>query len=202
MSTDMSTIAGTKRKPSDDEAEDHKPPPAASERISSLYEKLPATATTFACDAMSGPEEEGGGGKLPPGGLAGTMTEEERKLEEKRAYNRRNAARARKRTKDQLAELCRKVESLTSRSEALEATNSELTKRVVALTEENMLLRRIILDKQAALSGSGLPTSAVAPNGGGMGGGVPPGSGFGYGPGYAGGSGAGGPGGFPFNSMI
>lgn len=127
------------------------------------------------------------------------MTEEERKLEEKRAYNRRNAARARKRTKDQLAELCRKVESLTDRSEALEATNSALTKRVVALTEENMLLRRIILDKQTQAAGvAGMPS--VAPSGGG--GGAQSATNFPFGPGY--GAGPGGPseGQFPFNSFF
>jgi hypothetical protein len=199
----MSAIAGSKRQSSDDEAEDHKLP-AAGARIPSPNEKLPA-GTMFAADAISEPDPDAGGGKLPPGDPAKATTEEERKLEEKRAYNRRNAARARKRTKDQLAELCRKVESLTNRSEALEASNSELTKRVVALTEENMLLRRIILDKQASQAASGgvLPPNAAAPGGGGIGGGgVPPGSGFGYGPGYAGGAGAGGPGGFPFGSMM
>jgi hypothetical protein len=136
-------------------------------------------------------------------GKTGTMTEmtdEERtKLEEKRAYNRRNAARARKRTKDQLAELCRKVESLTDRSEALETTNSALTKRVVALTEENMLLRRIILEKQTqAASVAGM--SSVAPSGGG--GNVPTAPNFSFGSGY--GAGPGGPSGgqFPFNSLF
>jgi hypothetical protein len=136
-------------------------------------------------------------------GKAGTMTEmtdeDRKKLEEKRAYNRRNAARARKRTKDQLAELCRKVESLTDRSEALEATNSALTKRVVALTEENMLLRRIILDKQtqaAAVAGM----SSVAPSGGG--GGVPTAQNFSFGSGYGAGPGGQTGGQFPFNSLF
>jgi hypothetical protein len=136
------------------------------------------------------------------GGKAAAMAEiadEDRKLEEKRAYNRRNAARARKRTKDQLAELCRKVESLTDRSEALEATNSALTKRVVALTEENMLLRRIILDKQTqAAAVAGMPS--VAPSSGG--GGAQSATNFPFGSGYGAGPGGQAGGQFPFNSFF
>jgi hypothetical protein len=80
------------------------------------------------------------------------MTEEERKLEEKRAYNRRNAARARKRTKDQLAELCRKVELLSDKNKTLEGKNEELVRAVASLTDENSILRRLIIDRNAASS--------------------------------------------------
>jgi hypothetical protein len=80
------------------------------------------------------------------------MTEEERLLEEKRAYNRRNAARARKRTKDQLAELCRKVELLSDKNKTLEEKNDELMRAVASLADENSILRRIIVDKSTASS--------------------------------------------------
>jgi seryl-tRNA synthetase len=83
-----------------------------------------------------------------------TMTEEERKLEEKRAYNRRNAARARKRTKDQLAELCRKVEVLSDKNKSLEDKNEELLRAVASLTDENTILRRLIIDRNATSSSS------------------------------------------------
>lgn len=68
------------------------------------------------------------------------------KLEAKRAYNRANAARARKRTKDHITELCRKVESLSDRNDSLEEKNVELTSRLTTLAEENKLLRSVILD--------------------------------------------------------
>lgn len=84
---------------------------------------------------------------------ASLLTEDARKLEEKRAYNRKNAARARKRVKDQLSELCRKVESFSDKNEALQEANAELSKRVSALTEENLLLRRLILEKQVTAAG-------------------------------------------------
>lgn len=123
------------------------------------------------------------------------MTEDERKLEEKRAYNRRNAARARKRTKDQLAELCRKVEALTDRNKSLEGANAELTKRVVALTDENVLLRRIILEKQTSQNAAMSVSSAIATGGGASS--VPN---YPYGSGHGGAGGSGGPqGGHPFS---
>jgi bZIP transcription factor len=83
-----------------------------------------------------------------------TMTEEVRKLEEKRAYNRRNAARARKRTKDQLAELCRKVEVLSDKNKSLEDKNEELLRAVASLTDENTILRRLIIDRNVTSSTS------------------------------------------------
>jgi bZIP transcription factor len=91
-----------------------------------------------------------------------TLTEEERKLEEKRAYNRRNAARARKRTKDQLAELCRKVEVLSDKNKSLEDKNEELLRAVASLTDENTILRRLIIDRNATSSTS--TNSGTAPS--------------------------------------
>lgn len=80
-------------------------------------------------------------------GSVTSMTEEERqKLDAKRAYNRLNAARARKRTKDQLSSLCRKVESYSDKNEQLEASNQDLLKKVSALSDENKILRRLLID--------------------------------------------------------
>ena len=90
------------------------------------------------------------------------MTEEERKLEEKRAYNRRNAARARKRTKDQLAELCRKVEVLSDKNKSLEDKNEELLRAVASLTDENTILRRLIIERNATTNSS--TNSGTAPS--------------------------------------
>jgi hypothetical protein len=76
--------------------------------------------------------------------------EDGRKLEAKRAYNRLNAARARKRTKDQIADLCRKVERLTDKTEKQQEKNEELLKRIALLTDENRVLRRFLLDSDSA----------------------------------------------------
>lgn len=78
--------------------------------------------------------------------------EEARKLEVKRAYNRLNAARARKRTKDHLAELCRKIEALSDKNSTIEGKNEELMKRIAVLAEENSVLRRFLVDSDAAAS--------------------------------------------------
>jgi hypothetical protein len=72
--------------------------------------------------------------------------DEARKLETKRAYNRLNAARARKRTKDQIADLCRKVGRLTDKIEKQQEKNEELLQRIALLTDENRVLRRFLLD--------------------------------------------------------
>lgn len=75
-----------------------------------------------------------------------SLTEhDERKLAEKRAYNRRNAARARQRVKDQLAELNIKVENFANRNAEVEDQNKKLLAQVKALTEENQTLRRYIV---------------------------------------------------------
>jgi hypothetical protein len=80
----------------------------------------------------------------------GDEEEEARKLEAKRAYNRLNAARARKRTKDHLAELCRKIEALSDKNATIEGKNEELMKRIAVLAEENNVLRRFLVDSDAA----------------------------------------------------
>jgi hypothetical protein len=77
-----------------------------------------------------------------------SMTEEERKLEAKRAYNRANAARARKRVKEQLVELCQKVETASDKYDKLKEKNDELEKLVVSLNEENQMLRRVLAEQR------------------------------------------------------
>jgi hypothetical protein len=86
------------------------------------------------------------------------------KLEAKRAYNRLNAARARKRTKDQLEDLCRKVERLADKNDKLEERNEELMKRIALLTDENRVLRRFLLDSDSATSRSIGSTVSVSFN--------------------------------------
>jgi bZIP transcription factor len=71
---------------------------------------------------------------------------EQLRLEEKREYNRINAARARKRTKDHIAELCGKVQEIEEKNATLEAKNQSLSSRVSALIEENKVLRLTLLE--------------------------------------------------------
>ena len=71
---------------------------------------------------------------------------EQLQLEAKREYNRINAARARKRTKDHIAELCGKVQELEEKNATLEAKNQSISSRVSALIEENKVLRLTLLE--------------------------------------------------------
>jgi hypothetical protein len=73
-------------------------------------------------------------------------SEEKLKSEEKREYNRINAARARQRTKDHIAELCNKVQGYEDKNAALEQKNETLMNRIAALRDENMVLRSILLE--------------------------------------------------------
>jgi hypothetical protein len=91
-----------------------------------------------------------GHGDNEGGGDGDVDGEEARQLEAKRAYNRLNAARARKRTKDHLAELCRKIEALSDKNSTIEGKNEELMKRIAVLAEENNVLRRFLVDADAA----------------------------------------------------
>src|SRR3569623_1057305 len=84
--------------------------------------------------------------------VTASMTEEERKLEAKRAYNRANAARARKRVKEQLVELCQNVEESSDKYDKLKEKHDELLKRVSSLSEENQILRRVIMEQKMGLS--------------------------------------------------
>lgn len=89
--------------------------------------------------------------------------EEAKRLEAKRAYNRKNAARARQRVKDQLASLSVKVESLTNKNDKLEQANEEMGKKLAAVTEENQLLKRMIMQNNApgmSNLGAAIPTGA------------------------------------------
>lgn len=93
-----------------------------------------------------------------------------RKLEEKRAYNRKNAARARQRTKEHILELTARAERYASRNEELQRTNDSLMADVKRLTEENQRLRQLVNasspSNSAVAGGSGaLSSLAVAPGG-------------------------------------
>jgi hypothetical protein len=80
--------------------------------------------------------------------------DEGRKLEEKRAYNRRNAARARQRVKDQLTDLSEKVENFSHLNDTLKEANEKLQDKVKVLTEENQSLKLHMSSNGLAL-GSG-----------------------------------------------
>lgn len=93
-----------------------------------------------------------------------------RKLEEKRAYNRRNAARARQRTKDHILELTARAERYAAKNEALQKSNDKLVADVKALTEENQRLRQLVnmprpVNQGTAAAGSSSPSSASLPAG-------------------------------------
>jgi hypothetical protein len=81
--------------------------------------------------------------------------EESRKLEEKRAYNRRNAARARQRVKDQLTDLSEKVENFSHQNDTLKQDNEELRNKNKILTEENQSLKLHMSSNGLAVGGAG-----------------------------------------------
>jgi hypothetical protein len=83
--------------------------------------------------------------------------DEAHKLEEKRAYNRRNAARARQRVKDQLTDLSEKVENFSHLNDTLKQANEELQEKVKVLTEENQSMKLIMSSN--GLSAGGMGTS-------------------------------------------
>jgi regulator of replication initiation timing len=86
--------------------------------------------------------------------------DEARKLTEKRAYNRRNAARARQRVKDQLADLSQKVDSYVNKCSELERDNKKLSEQNKQLGSENEKLRRIVVAGSTATGASAVPASA------------------------------------------
>ena len=89
--------------------------------------------------------------------------EDRRKLEEKRAYNRKNAARARQRTKEHILELTARAERYASTNEELQKSNETLLGQVKALTEENQRLRQIVNMPRSAVSSSAAGPAPGAP---------------------------------------
>lgn len=81
--------------------------------------------------------------------------DEGRKLEEKRAYNRRNAARARQRVKDQLTDLSEKVENFSHLNDTLKEANEDLKAKMKVLSEENQSLKLHISSNGLSAGGLG-----------------------------------------------
>jgi hypothetical protein len=88
--------------------------------------------------------------------------EEQRRLEDRRAYNRANSARARLRSKQQIESLQATVQHQVRRIQELEQSNTELTETVARLNEEKASLQQTILEMTAASSvgGGGVPRRA------------------------------------------
>lgn len=86
---------------------------------------------------------------------------EQLRLEAKREYNRINAARARKRTKDHIAELCEKVQDLEDKNATLEAKNQSISSRVSALIEENKVLRLTLLESMGRTRPTNPPATSM-----------------------------------------
>lgn len=74
--------------------------------------------------------------------------------------DRMNAARARKRTKDRISDLCIKVEEQAGINAKLQKTNKELTDRLDRLSDENRELRRLAAQTRALKLG--LPDAAAS----------------------------------------
>lgn len=72
------------------------------------------------------------------------VTEDQRRLEDRRAYNRANSARARLRSKQQIASLQATVDHQVSRLQEREQRNIELTEAVRLLNAEKISLQQII----------------------------------------------------------
>lgn len=89
-----------------------------------------------------------------PGEDSEFKDDDDRKLEEKRAYNRRNAARARQRTKDHILELTARAERYAAKNDELQKANDSLLADVKALTEENQRLRQLVRSSNPGASGS------------------------------------------------
>ena len=70
-----------------------------------------------------------------------TASDEERRREVRRAYNRLNAQRARQRTKDKIATLTSQVNSLEEQQATLFGTQQQLQRDVQRLQQENNALR-------------------------------------------------------------
>eukprot|EP00977_Amphora_coffeiformis_P006843 scaffold1499_cov170-Amphora_coffeaeformis.AAC.22 len=87
--------------------------------------------------------------------------EDLRKLEEKRAYNRKNAARARQRTKEHILELTARAERYASRNEELQQANDSLMAEVKKLTEENQRLRQLANMTGSSPVGPGVTSASV-----------------------------------------
>ncbi|GKY96731.1 hypothetical protein MPSEU_000632600 [Mayamaea pseudoterrestris] len=75
----------------------------------------------------------------------GSMDDPQQRLEAKRAYNRMNAARARKRTKDRISVLGDQVEEQAIVNAKLMKINKELNSCVDRLVEENRDLRHLAM---------------------------------------------------------
>jgi hypothetical protein len=95
--------------------------------------------------------------------------DEQRRLEDRRAYNRANSARARLRAKQQIESLQATVQHQVRRLQEVEQSNAELTEAVARLKEEKESLQQTIQQLRAASSVGG----GGVGGGGGSGGGVP-----------------------------
>jgi hypothetical protein len=89
-------------------------------------------------------------------------SEEENKLAKKRAYNRKNAARARQRAKDQLSELSQKVDAHCHENNQRRVRNEELVSQIQILQEENLKLKQL-LAASSTCSACNMKTSLPPP---------------------------------------
>jgi len=102
-------------------------------------------------------EEKARDGGTPDSSEFAHFDEEEtdrRRQERKRAYNRLNAARARKRTKEQIASLEARVQSLEGEVVRVQQLNDRLVRGATALQEENRVLRGLLGASSDQRSGS------------------------------------------------
>jgi hypothetical protein len=76
--------------------------------------------------------------------------------------DRLNAARARQRVKDQISDLSTQLDAVSERNHKLTATNQELSRQVVGLTEENRMLRMIIASQGSATLSQPMPGASTA----------------------------------------
>lgn len=95
--------------------------------------------------------------------ISSQQLENNQKIEERRAYNRRNAARARQRTKDQFQELHARLEEYAAQCSELERRCDRMAEENATLRDENLKLRQQqLLAGGAATSSASLNTNNVS----------------------------------------
>lgn len=96
-----------------------------------------------------------------------SVSDEERRREVRRAYNRLNAQRSRQRTKEKITHLITKVETLQQEESALIENQKKLQLEVKRLKEENEVLRRsagLTSREGLAVANADVPFFAAKPN--------------------------------------
>jgi hypothetical protein len=93
--------------------------------------------------------------KLSPSPKGGAKRSRDYNMEAKRVYNRESAARARKKVKEQTAELYRRIADASDKHTLLQEQHEKLVALTSSLAQENQMLRNMIMEQNTSSTSTG-----------------------------------------------